>query len=366
VPISRREYLQTVAGALAGAATMAAAAATSALGIPGPYRGKVVAVGHSGCIRQGDFQDEPIRAMVSRGMCELTGAREPVDAWRRFFAPGDVVGIKMNPVGQPFVCSSPEMLNAIIDGVVSAGVGSTDIVVYERYRKNAEYAGLDCWLPMGARLAWASPEYSDYQLDINGYDPDHYVELPFVFPGQNPRDPAAVRSYAARFLTREITKLINVPVLKTHGAAGVTLALKNLSHGLVNNVSRSHQPNQLRIAEFTPAVVAMPVIRQKTVLHILDGTKALFHGGPGITRSDYVWEHKTVYFATDPVALDRTGLNVIDAHRGKNHLHPVKDPVTDRVWNSPYRQPEHIDNAGKAGLGESDSARIDLRTVQLG
>ena len=66
------------------------------------------------------------------------------------------------------------------------------------------------------------------------------------------------------------------------------------------------------------------------------------------------------------VALDRTGLNVIDAHRGKNHLHPVKDPVTDRVWNSPYRQPEHIDNAGKAGLGESDSARIDLRTVQLG
>jgi hypothetical protein len=77
VPISRREYLQTVAGALAGAAALAATPATSAPGIPGPYRGKVVAIGHSGCIRQDDFQDEPIRAMVSRGMCELTGARSP-------------------------------------------------------------------------------------------------------------------------------------------------------------------------------------------------------------------------------------------------------------------------------------------------
>ena len=34
-------------------------------------------------------------------MMELTGADGWVDAWRQFFEPGDVVGIKVNPVGQP-------------------------------------------------------------------------------------------------------------------------------------------------------------------------------------------------------------------------------------------------------------------------
>jgi len=83
-------------------------------------------------------------------------------------------------------------------------------------------------------MAWASPAYSDFQQDIEGYDPEHFVDLPMVLRGDDLRNPTATRSYAARFITQQVTKLINVPVLKSHNAAGVTLALKNLSHGLVN------------------------------------------------------------------------------------------------------------------------------------
>ena len=84
----------------------------------------------------------------------------------------------------------------------------------------------------------------------------------------------------AKFLTREINKLVNVCVLKHHQAAGVSLALKNLSHGLVNNVNRSHVSNAANATgSFIPAVVDTPVIRQKVVL--LDGIKAAYHGGPG-------------------------------------------------------------------------------------
>ena len=62
----------------------------------------------------------------------------------------------------------------------------------------------------------------------------------------------------------------------------MTLALKNLSHGLVNNVCRSHSSSTLNTCgQFIPAVVSMPVIRNKTVLHVLDGVKGLYHGGPG-------------------------------------------------------------------------------------
>lgn len=48
----------------------------------------------------------------------------------------------------------------------------------------------------------------------------------------------------------------------------------------------------------------MPVIRDKAVLQVLDGIKGLYHGGPS-ARPQFVWEHRTMYFATDPVALDR-------------------------------------------------------------
>ena len=39
--------------------------------------------------------------MMTRGLCELTGEKEETAAWKRFFAPGDTVGIKVSPVGQP-------------------------------------------------------------------------------------------------------------------------------------------------------------------------------------------------------------------------------------------------------------------------
>jgi len=42
------------------------------------------------------------------------------------------------------------------------------------------------------------------------------------------------------------------------------------------------------------------VIRGKAVLHILDGVKACYDKGPG-GNPQVMWEHKTMYFATDPV-----------------------------------------------------------------
>ena len=51
------------------------------------------------------------------------------------------------------------------------------------------------------------------------------------------REPGGAPLVRGRSSRREVNKLINLPVLKDHQSAGVTLALKNLSHGLVNNVN---------------------------------------------------------------------------------------------------------------------------------
>jgi Domain of unknown function (DUF362) len=322
--LSRRDYLQLVAGAVAGGAAVRSAGALETLGIPGPYRGKVVGVTDGRCLSGGSYQAKPIHEMLNRGMCELTGAANPADAWRQFFNASDAVGIKINPVGQPYICGSSELLNAILQELQNVGIKPGNITVFERYHQNILNSPYSGWIPKDVRMGYAAEAIDPVQQNIDGYDPDCYVELPFTLSGFALDNKIACRSYAARFISQDVNKLINLPVLKSHNAAGVTLALKNLSHGLVNNVSRTHDGPDLRYTDFIPAVVNMPVIRQKTVLNILDGTKGLCHGGPGMTTAmaRYIWDHNTMYFATDPVALDVIGRGVIEAQRKELGLWP--------------------------------------------
>jgi uncharacterized protein (DUF362 family) len=373
--LTRRTCLKALGGGLtalaAGAQERALAAQTSSkaepskLAMPGPYRGRVAAVESPGAIISGVYQPETIQKMMRRGMTELTGADGWMDAWRKFFVPGDVVGIKVNPVGQPHVISDASVVREIVAGLEAAGVKRKDIVVYDRYRAQFFGAGFDKWLPEGVRTSSAAEDYDDIQQEIKGYDPDHYVDLPLTLPGFSVDNPKARRSYAARFITKEVNKLINLPVLKDHQSAGVTLALKNLSHGLVNNVCRSHGTTSLNACNtFIPAVVQMPIIRNKTVLHILDGVKGLYHGGPS-ARPQFVWEHRTLYFATDPVALDRIGWEVIDAKRVTAGMKKLVEDLPDRFSTFVHRQPEHIEIAGALGLGEWNRDKIDLRALHV-
>ena len=86
-------------------------------------------------IKDGVKNREAIKETVARGMKELTGADDAVEAWRTFFEPGDVVGIKMNPVGNPLANTSSELMLEVIEGLKSAGVKTGDMFVFERYRQ---------------------------------------------------------------------------------------------------------------------------------------------------------------------------------------------------------------------------------------
>ena len=247
--LTRRNCLWAIGGTIGAARTLAAQVSSKAdvskLAMPGLFRGRVVAVEHPGSIIAGHYQAEPVRQMMRKGMAELTGADGWADAWRLFVEPGDVVGIKVNPVGQPHVISAAEVVREIIAGLNAAGIKNMDIVVYDRYRDEFFLGGFDKWLPEGVRTSSAAATFDQVQLAIEGYDPDHYMDMALTLPGYDASNLTARRSYAARFITKEVNKLINLPVLKDHQSAGITLALKNLSHGLVNNVCRSHSSSTL-------------------------------------------------------------------------------------------------------------------------
>ncbi len=360
-------------GGWAWAARTESKAEASKLGMPGLYPGRVVSVENPAVLVSGQYQAGEVQKMMRRGMMELTGADGWVDAWRQFFQPGDVVGVKVNPVGQKFdaegrqvgVISDATVLREIVAGLEAAGVKRQDIVAYDRYRKQFYSGGFDKWLPEGVRNSWAAEDVDNVQQNISGYDPDHYMEMALVLPGYSLDDPAARRSYAAQFITKQVNKLINLPVLKDHQSAGVTLCLKNLSHGLVNNVNRSHSSPSLNVCnEFIPTAVSIPIIRSKVVLNILDGVKGLYNGGPG-ARPEFVWEHNTLYFSTDPVAMDHIGWEVIDAKRQSEGMKILVESQPDKISTFVHRQPEHVEIAGALGLGVWDRKKIDLREIKV-
>jgi hypothetical protein len=365
---ARREFLKTaMMGAVYAAAPEFASAAPAGLGLPGPYPGRVIGVEHPGCVANRVYNREAVRAMMRKGMMELTGAPSPEEAWRVFFSPGDVVGIKLNPVGRPYVVSAPEVFLEIVEGLKSAGVKLTDMVAYDRYKQEFIAAGFDKWLPEGVRWTWGTDKQHPLQLDMDMYDETQYVELPLVLPRADAANPHHRRSYLAKWVTKDVNKIVNLCVLKHHQSAGVTLALKNLSHGLVNNVSRSHStPTLNTCGTFIPAIVDHPVIRRKVVLNILDGVLGAYHGGPGGKVQKYVWEHKTMYFATDPVAMDKTGHRVIDAKRQEVGMPSIALGRPDPDSTFLNMQVEHIEIAGAMGLGVFDEKKMDVRKFKLG
>jgi hypothetical protein len=321
-------------------------------------------------IRQGKKDREAIKQTLSRGMKELVGSDDAVEAWRAFFAPGDVVGIKVVPNGFPLAHSSPELMLEVIEGLKAAGVKTRDLFVYDRYRGEFMDAKMHEAVPDGIRWGGLTPEDDGSQLlidfpsfrddPVSGYDRDQFVEMNLVNQGSDPKDDRTRRSHLATLITRRLDKIVTIPVLKDHGSAGVTGALKNMSHGSVNNVARSHStPGTNACNTFIPEVVNHPVLRKKYVLHIMDGIRGVFNKGPFGTIPEFAWEYNALFLATDPVALDHVEWRIIDEKRKAVGLPPVastgklaQDPLGTEGFD--VRQPQHIALAANLGLGLFD------------
>jgi hypothetical protein len=369
----RRQFLAggMVMNALAGtlvsaqepkaAAGKAGAGLDEKFGVPGPYPGRVIEVRDKAMIHNGVKNREAIKAALARGMKELTGSDDGVQAWRSFVEPGDVVGIKMNPVGNPLANSSSELMLEVIAGLESAGVKKKDMIVFERYKLEFMDAGMHKDVPDGVAWDGMGTRWDPLQLDINGYDPDEFVVMELVGAGQDPKDERSRRSHLGLIVTRRVNKIVMLPLLKDHGSAGVTGALKNMSHGLVSNVNRSHSTPETNVCnQFIPTVASHPIIRKKCVLHIMDAIKGVYQGGPHtkVEHPEWVWENNALLFATDPVAMDHVAWRAVDAKRKEKGLAPVaavgRMGLDAAREGFDIRQPQHIALAGHLGLGIFD------------
>ena len=149
---------------------------------------------------------------------------------------------------------------------------------------------------------------------------------------------------------QQATALINVRPMHTHHWSGVGTLLKNyiMFHEKPYTWHDDACANLAGLWE-------LPAVKGKTRLNILVMLTPLFQSkGPHNFQQKYTWPYKGLLVGTDPVAVDATGLRILEAKRldyfGENQPFAVS--------------PRHIQVAqDKFHLGNADANRIDLKKL---
>src|SRR5581483_738114 len=340
----------------------------SPLGMPGLFPGRVVEIRDPKAIVRNRVSQPIVSRLLDQAMKGLTGATSGREAWSSFVEPKDVVGIKINPSGAPACCSSPEIIREIIAAVESVGVPRRNILVYDRYSYEIDTGSYQALLPTGIRIVGIQDAFVSGSA---GYETGIYCQASFFGEWET-------RSYMATVVAQEVTKIINVPTMKDHSASGVTGALKNLTYGTFNNVARTHLAPYFFTNPLIGFMCTAEPLRSKVVLHVMDGMRQVWHGGPLTQVQDFIHQAGILLIGTDPVAIDTVELEMIEKKRKKEGVPSVwiHDPKSitedsEEFYHNPhknlfYRRPGHIAAAGKLGLGVADPKQIEHRRIGLG
>jgi uncharacterized protein (DUF362 family) len=279
-----------------------------------------------------------LEALVDRAMQALFSGEYPapaasekaIAAWRRIAGPGDSVSLKVNALGGRGIATNVELVEVICERLQQAGVKPANIVVWDRDSEELERAGF--------RIAIGGDRVQCYGTDRVGYEDD-------LSSWGN------VGSRLSKILTRSSSVLINLPVLKDHDGAGVTIALKNM-YGAIHNPNKYH-PNGCD--PYVADLNMLPEVRSRMKLAICDATTAMYEGGPGF-KPEHSWKPNSLLVSQDLVALDYTGWQMIERKRAEMGL---------KTLEAEKRAPHYIATAadGEHRLGYCDPSRIAIVEV---
>lgn len=331
--------------------------------LPGPFPGRVIEVADEKAMPGGKPDGAVIKAMFEKGIRELTG-KDLAESFKLFFEAGDIVGLKVNPVGPGLISTRLELVDVVAGWLESNGLPRKNIIIWDRFDYMLEDAGFTAARFPGLGIeglqtmdeaaaegkssdnsAWLKPDgthVSAPNFDQNAYywaDVEGSKELPYlnqhVFNGKY--------SYFGRLLTQKLTKFINLPVFKNSGNA-ISMATKNIGYGAICNTSRLHKPLFLDVCVEVPAFAP---VRDKMVLNITDGLRSQYDGGPG-SNAKFTYIDNRLYFASDPIALDMICHNKITAKRKEMGVAVNEHP----------RFTNYLHYGEKLGLGVADLEKI--------
>lgn len=340
---TRRDFIRITAGGAAAAWLTAKAGKIEPLAAAGAKKtaakSRIARVVFPRVWKNENTLDEAaVEKMLRAGILDFTGEKTEEAAWKSLFTPKDVVGIKISCVGGRELSSNKTLVDAIARGLVGGGVKENNIIVWERftpslmlggYRVNKKKTGVRC---SGSEVSMARGG--------RGYDEGAFIRF------------GKEKCRVAKIITQDVTAIINVPVLKDHGSAGVTNCLKNIAYGGVDNTVHIHDNG---CDPYIADICAMPEIKSKMRLCVVDALRCLYEGGPSDQPKNRV-NLGEIHVGADQVALDTLGYEIIEGLRAKNGLPPLK-----KIG----REPKYIKTAAARGLGTNQKSNMDIRTVKV-
>jgi hypothetical protein len=336
--------------------------------LPGPFPGRVVEVKDPRALVDDQIDAKVVGGMFERGVRTLTG-KDLKESFALFFEPGDVIGIKVNPVGPPLINTHVELTQAVVRWLLDHQVPPDHIVIWDRFDYMLKDAGYTAdRFPKGVRIeglqtmdetgnSWK--DASGNHVSVNSFDKDVYYFAKGVV-GKNVRgykdDEFYLNqhvfngeySYFGKLLTRQLTKIVNLAAYKNTGA-GISMATKNLGYGSLCNTGRLHAPLFFNVCT---EVLAAPVVREKLVLNVTDALRGQYEGGPD-KNAQFVYPNHSLLFATDPFALDMICHRQIVAKRKEMGIAVNENP----------RFTDYLHYAERLGLGIANPDKIQYVKV---
>jgi uncharacterized protein (DUF362 family) len=273
-----------------------------------------------------------LRKLLDSAIAGLFRREKPERMWSTFVQPGQLIALKVNTLGGRGLSTNVELVNAICERLQESGIRPADIVIWDRDSTELERAGF--------HIRVGGNQVQCFGTDRVGFEDELEAW-------------GSVGSRISKILSRRCDVLINVPVLKDHDGAGVSIALKNM-FGAIHNPNKYHPDG---CNPYVADVNMLPTIRSKLRLTICDATTCCYEGGPSY-KPEFTWHHNAVIASPDSVALDTIGWGMIEAKRREKGLSTLD--VEDRA-------PHYIATAADAAhrLGISDTNHIAVVETHL-
>lgn len=248
-------------------------------------------------------------------------AVETLGGMSKFVSKGDVVMVKPN-IGwnrtvEQAACTNPEVIKAVVEMVMNAG--AKKVIVMDNTCHKAEDAYSRSGILEAAKGAGADVRYVDEnRMVVHDFKGKSLKRWP-VFKD---------------FL--EVDKFINVPILKHHGSAGITIGMKNLYGILGGRRGKLHRNMGQGIADLAKGF--------KTDLTIVDAYRVMLRNGPIGGRVSDVELKKTVLASANIVEVDVVAVDVFG-----------KEPM----------QYEFIQAASEMNMGVTELEKINLKAIKV-
>ncbi|MCO6439073.1 MAG: DUF362 domain-containing protein [Phycisphaerae bacterium] len=259
-----------------------------------------------------------IEEMLAASLKTLTGRESMRQCWESLFAKDDIIGLKFNRSAQQALGTTAVVGPTIVRSLMAAGWPPRQLVAIE------------------------APEFLIREFGLLTPAGGFEVES---------RDFGSGADELARVLN-QITALINIPFIKSHNIAGMTCALKNLSHALVKHPARYHGNG---CSPYIADIVSLPEIRSKLRLNLVDGLRVVYEGGPEATGMN-VADTGCMMASTDPVAADAVALTLLNKIRAERGVSPI---------STGSEGVRYLEPAEARGLGTAFLHNINLQRIRL-